>query len=228
MLSQCKEEVLSSVQSAYGGDFQERSEKKKKKSRNSTFQKYHSHAGRKSCTLFLIVNLCRLKEPRGPIPVVGGWGWVQFSSPASCKVARPGRRGIRRVCPLSHQVQHDLSRMPSFVDYLHPRKATAMGCISSTQPWHGEESSPHPHSPNPGAWVGGGKAGMTASHRGPFIRIPPPPHSHAHSCYPRCIGSVFRQLLKVVLKLEWPWQLPTEPFKSINAWPGAPPPEILI
>ena len=125
--------------------------KKKKKSRNSTFQKYHSHAGRKSCTLFLIVNLCRLKEPRGPIPVVGGWGWVQFSSPASCKVARPGRRGIRRVCPLSHQVQHDLSRMPSFVDYLHPRKATAMGCISSTQPWHGEESSPHPHSPNPGA-----------------------------------------------------------------------------
>ena len=71
MLSQCKEEVLSSVQSAYGGDFQERSEKKKKKSRNSTFQKYHSHAGRKSRTLFLIVNLCRLKEPRGPIPVVG-------------------------------------------------------------------------------------------------------------------------------------------------------------
>lgn len=45
--------------------------KKKKKSRNSTFQKYHSHAGRKSRTLFLIVNLCRLKEPRGPIPVVG-------------------------------------------------------------------------------------------------------------------------------------------------------------
>ena len=38
MLSQCKEEVLSSVQSAYGGDFQERSEKKKKNPATQPFR----------------------------------------------------------------------------------------------------------------------------------------------------------------------------------------------
>lgn len=42
-----KKKSYPTVQSAYGGDFQERSEKKKK-SHSSTFQKYHSHARRKT------------------------------------------------------------------------------------------------------------------------------------------------------------------------------------
>lgn len=92
------------------------------------------------------------------------------------------------LVPHHPPVQHDLSRMLPFVDYLDPKMAIAIGCPSSAQPWHAGESPPPPDTPSLVAWVGGGKAGMTANHKAFSIRIPllPP---HVHSPFRSCIDS---------------------------------------
>lgn len=163
--------------------------KKKKKSRSSTFQKYHSHAGRKSRTLFLIVNLGRLKGPREPIPVVGVGDGCNSPAQLLARGLGLGWRGIRRVLPTL--TRHSMTYWGCFLLWITCTPGWPLLWAVFRQPSLGMEknSSPYPQCPNLGAWVGGGKAGRTASHRGPFIRIPPPPHSHAihASLYRLCI-----------------------------------------
>lgn len=165
MLSHCKEEVLSYSPISLWRWFPREKWKKKKKSHSSTFQKYHSHAGRKSSPYPLPhcqpLQVRRVKKSHS---LVGGWD--SYKSPAQHLAQwlgkpvgsgrwRPGKRKrgrevlqSRTCMPTPHHVQHDL-RLLLFVDYLDPKMATATGWASSVQPWHREESS-HPRAPSLG------------------------------------------------------------------------------